>query len=410
MLQNTINKVRSFAPYFSSLERGRANINLVYDELGVPLGKIRNDLQTIEDLAEVTGRTFFEITDILSNHFRAPFVKSINLTKLIVSSIVDPDLNILFEKGYAIHFNHVDAVNILVTSNIKDLFKNELEQYGMSVGLTTKKAYEEYCLNIYKFRDFISSNRIAGRNWINVLALCLLDASNFGARDVYLGMESVDGYRYVVGDKEYSGAIDGRVISQLRTMIRNSSCHVSLFNNIYPIGLGKCFLNSYGKECAAVVTFDIEDEVRTSNLRLSIKDDDSSKTINHLLLIDDDQRFLELLKRGISGKGFRVSSAVSANDALLYHLSSESSIDLVITDLHLPKFGGLDLVRAIKSRRPNLPIIVLTSDFSTDSYVEIVKAGADVVVNKEDDSRILIAWIKRLLNNKAEILERQNQL
>ncbi|HMO18331.1 MAG TPA: response regulator [Oligoflexia bacterium] len=121
------------------------------------------------------------------------------------------------------------------------------------------------------------------------------------------------------------------------------------------------------------------------------------KLKRHILLVDDDLHFVELLRRGMVAKGFSVSTASSVNDALLLHLESDTNIDLLITDLHMPQAKGTDLVEMVRLKRRNLPIIVLTSDEEVGSQVEVLRSGADAIVKKGEDPRILFAWIFRLL-------------
>lgn len=120
-----------------------------------------------------------------------------------------------------------------------------------------------------------------------------------------------------------------------------------------------------------------------------------------ILVIEDEQRVADLIKRGLEEQGFRVTLAFDGEMGRKLALSKP--YDLIITDIILPKINGLDLCKEIRSLYPSLPIIMLTALGTTDDKVEGFDAGADDYLVKPFELRELHVRIRALLkrNNLA---------
>lgn len=117
-----------------------------------------------------------------------------------------------------------------------------------------------------------------------------------------------------------------------------------------------------------------------------------------ILLIEDDLRVAELIKRGLEEQGFSISLAYEGETGRKLAISNE--YDLIITDIVLPKVNGIELCKEIRSAKPNIPIIMLTALGTTDDKVEGFDAGADDYLVKPFDFRELQVRIRALLNRK----------
>jgi len=119
-----------------------------------------------------------------------------------------------------------------------------------------------------------------------------------------------------------------------------------------------------------------------------------------VLLIEDEQRIANLIKRGLEEQGFSITVAF---DGLMgKKLALTNSYDIIITDIILPNINGLDLCKEIRLQQPNIPIIMLTALGTTDDKVEGFDAGADDYLVKPFELRELHVRIRSLLkrNNK----------
>lgn len=118
----------------------------------------------------------------------------------------------------------------------------------------------------------------------------------------------------------------------------------------------------------------------------------------NILLIEDDLRVANLIKRGLEEQDFSVIVAYDGEMGKKLAVSNE--YDLIITDIILPKINGIDLCKEIRSAKPNTPIIMLTALGTTDDKVEGFDAGADDYLVKPFDFRELQVRIRALLNRK----------
>ncbi len=117
-----------------------------------------------------------------------------------------------------------------------------------------------------------------------------------------------------------------------------------------------------------------------------------------ILLIEDDLRVADLIKRGLEEQDFSIVRVYDGEMGRKLALAND--YDLIITDIILPKINGIDLCREIRSAKPNTPIIMLTALGTTDDKVEGFDAGADDYLVKPFDFRELQVRIRALLNRK----------
>lgn len=115
----------------------------------------------------------------------------------------------------------------------------------------------------------------------------------------------------------------------------------------------------------------------------------------NILLIEDDQRVADLIRRGLEEHGFSADLAVDGRSGKT--LALNTSYDLIITDIMLPELNGIDFCKQIRQIKPYIPIIMLTALGTTDDKVEGFDAGADDYLVKPFEMRELIVRIRALL-------------
>ncbi|MGB9562093.1 MAG: response regulator [bacterium] len=93
-----------------------------------------------------------------------------------------------------------------------------------------------------------------------------------------------------------------------------------------------------------------------------------------ILVVDDQESILELLKAILERENFEVFLAANGFDAL--DIIAHNEIDLVITDVSMPELDGFTLLQIIKNRYPNLPVIVMTGYYDIYTKEEAIKYGA----------------------------------
>lgn len=121
-----------------------------------------------------------------------------------------------------------------------------------------------------------------------------------------------------------------------------------------------------------------------------------------ILVVDDEEDLLELLRFNLSGEGFSVTCAATGEDAL-DKLKAELP-DLILLDLMLPGIDGLDVARRLKSqgKTKEIPIVMLTARGEEGDIVKGLEMGADDYVTKPFSRKVLAARIRAVLRRKQE--------
>ncbi|MBM4424379.1 MAG: response regulator transcription factor [Chloroflexi bacterium] len=127
---------------------------------------------------------------------------------------------------------------------------------------------------------------------------------------------------------------------------------------------------------------------------------------HHILIIEDEEKITDFLRRGMVFEGYRVSAAHDGPSGLA--IARESPPDLVILDWMLPGMDGLEVCRRLRSVGP-VPIIILTARDSVADRVMGLDAGADDYMIKPFSFDELLARIRALLRRAqpqtAEVLK-----
>ena len=117
----------------------------------------------------------------------------------------------------------------------------------------------------------------------------------------------------------------------------------------------------------------------------------------HLLVVDDDARLRELLRRYLSESGFRVTTAADAGEARA-NLAS-FAFDLVVLDVMMPGENGLVLTRALR-QEGRVPVLLLTAMGEPEDRVNGLEQGADDYLSKPFEPRELVLRIRNLLQRR----------
>ena len=126
-----------------------------------------------------------------------------------------------------------------------------------------------------------------------------------------------------------------------------------------------------------------------------------------ILIVEDEQRVAEILKKQLEDYGF--SADIASDGNIGKQLVENNTYNLIILDINLPLLNGYDLCKEIRNIDSKIPIIMLTALGTPDNKVAGFDAGADDYVLKPFDFRELLARINVFLrrsdaNNKTEKL------
>jgi two-component system, OmpR family, KDP operon response regulator KdpE len=119
-----------------------------------------------------------------------------------------------------------------------------------------------------------------------------------------------------------------------------------------------------------------------------------------VLVIDDEPPIRKLLRMGLSTQGYRVIEAADGRSALD---CMREKPDLVILDLGLPDMQGLELLRTMRTRDEDVPIVVLSSRSDESAKVQALDIGADDYVTKPFGMDELLARIRAALRHQLQV-------
>jgi DNA-binding NtrC family response regulator len=126
-----------------------------------------------------------------------------------------------------------------------------------------------------------------------------------------------------------------------------------------------------------------------------------------VLLVDDEQDFLDSLAERMRARGMDVSTATSAEEAI--RKAEAESYDAIILDLMMPEMDGIEILKAIKQKRPDVGVILLTGYATLDKGIQAMKLGAMDFVEKPADLKILSEKIKQAHAQKMVLAEKKLQ-
>ncbi len=118
-----------------------------------------------------------------------------------------------------------------------------------------------------------------------------------------------------------------------------------------------------------------------------------------ILVVDDSPLTLEVLQRNLEGAGYAVFTASSVEQAIAG--LEQNLVDLVVTDIKMPKVSGLELLKYVKENLKDTEIMIITGYPSVRGAVEAVKDGAEDYLVKPFTDEELLSTVSRLLEKQA---------
>jgi two-component system, chemotaxis family, chemotaxis protein CheY len=119
--------------------------------------------------------------------------------------------------------------------------------------------------------------------------------------------------------------------------------------------------------------------------------------MTRILAVDDSPSMRDMVRIALTGAGFEVTQAADGKEALA--LARDAAFDLVLSDVNMPVMDGIELIRALRAESSyrHTPILMLTTESSTDRKREGKDAGATGWIVKPFDPAQLIATMHRVL-------------
>ena len=118
-----------------------------------------------------------------------------------------------------------------------------------------------------------------------------------------------------------------------------------------------------------------------------------------LLVVEDEERLADALKRGFEAEGFAVDVAANGNDGLW--LATETDYDVIVLDIMLPGINGLRICRTLREKQIWTPILMLTAKDGELDETEALDTGADDFLSKPFSYPVLLARVRALLRRSV---------
>ncbi len=121
----------------------------------------------------------------------------------------------------------------------------------------------------------------------------------------------------------------------------------------------------------------------------------------HIMIVDDEPSIRELCKELLEDEGYKVTVAVDGQDCL--DKMDVEVFDLFLTDMAMPRIGGLELMKMIKEKQPLAVIVILTGFSSVEGAVKAVHAGAFQYLSKPINAEELFSVVKAGLQYSEDL-------
>jgi DNA-binding NtrC family response regulator len=126
-----------------------------------------------------------------------------------------------------------------------------------------------------------------------------------------------------------------------------------------------------------------------------------------ILLVDDEEQFVEVLAQRLETRGFHVDSRFNGDDAIEF--VSAHDLDVLVLDVLMPGRDGIETLREIKRIKPIIEVIMLTGHGTVETAIEGMKLGAYDYLMKPTDTTELVEKITKAMQRKTEQEERIRQ-
>lgn len=126
-----------------------------------------------------------------------------------------------------------------------------------------------------------------------------------------------------------------------------------------------------------------------------------------VLLVDDEQEFVETLAQRLELRDLSVTTVYSGESAIA--IAEKLDFDVIILDVLMPEITGIDALKEIKKTKPLTPVIMLTGEATIENAIQGMKLGAFDFLMKPADTELLMEKITKAQKLKHEHEERIRQ-
>lgn len=117
-----------------------------------------------------------------------------------------------------------------------------------------------------------------------------------------------------------------------------------------------------------------------------------------ILLVEDEENLAHGLEYNLTEEGYKVTRAKDGREAIKFF--DENTFDLIVLDIMLPYFNGFEVAKHVRSKQPQMPILMLTARTQFEDRVKGLEIGADDYLTKPFHLKELLLRIKGMLRRK----------
>ena len=122
--------------------------------------------------------------------------------------------------------------------------------------------------------------------------------------------------------------------------------------------------------------------------------------MNKILVVDNEERIVDITEKFLKMKGFDVLRAIGGEEAIRL-LSTDAQFDLMVLDMKMPKINGLGVIQKKVELGKKFPVLLLTGSIDAEKYLEVLKDKgftAEDILYKPIDLSVLLEKVKKKLN------------
>jgi heavy metal response regulator len=120
-----------------------------------------------------------------------------------------------------------------------------------------------------------------------------------------------------------------------------------------------------------------------------------------ILIVEDEKKVSDFVRKGLQEEGYVTDAVYNGEDGL--RMGSDDVYDLVILDIYLPKMDGLTVLKKLREKKINTPVLLLTVRATIEDKVLGLNSGADDYLTKPFAFQELLARVRALLRRRVEV-------
>lgn len=120
----------------------------------------------------------------------------------------------------------------------------------------------------------------------------------------------------------------------------------------------------------------------------------------NVLLVDDEQGFVETLAKRVANRGLTVHTALGGQEAFDF-LAGGTGVDVVVLDVKMPGMDGIEVLKHLKANHPLIEVVMLTGHATVETAIEGMKAGAFDYLMKPCELDELLAKVQEAYDKKT---------